>query len=145
MVLMATPQGRSLGYHTPEQVSNQEPRDSCHFVLTTTLLGGALYVRLITSYIYYNSGNHDSLHQSSNFAAWESLPHHETRQQRPSLEVSSISLAPLAAPCWATWQLEVTTIGSTLRYQNAPLPRQCNVVFQPVESTGSSPVPSNKP
>ena len=24
-VLMATPQGRRLGYHTPEQVSNQEP------------------------------------------------------------------------------------------------------------------------
>ena len=27
-VLMATAQGRHLGYHTPEQVSNQEPRDS---------------------------------------------------------------------------------------------------------------------
>ena len=26
-VLMATPQGRYLGYHTPEQVSNQEPPD----------------------------------------------------------------------------------------------------------------------
>ena len=27
-VLMATPQGRRLGYHTPKQVSNQEPPDS---------------------------------------------------------------------------------------------------------------------
>ena len=27
-VLMATPQGRRLGYHMPEQVSNQEPPDS---------------------------------------------------------------------------------------------------------------------
>ena len=27
-VLMATPQGRRLGYYTPEQVSNQEPPDS---------------------------------------------------------------------------------------------------------------------
>ena len=25
-MLMATPQGRSAGYQTPEQVSNQEPR-----------------------------------------------------------------------------------------------------------------------
>ena len=39
--LMATPQGRSLGYHTPEQVSNQEPPDSGPGVLTTMLLGGA--------------------------------------------------------------------------------------------------------
>ena len=37
-VLMATPQGRRLGYHTPEQVSNQEPPDSRPGVLTTTLL-----------------------------------------------------------------------------------------------------------
>ena len=40
MVLMATPQGRRLGYHTSEQVSNQEPPDSRPGVLTTTLLGG---------------------------------------------------------------------------------------------------------
>ena len=40
-VLMATPQGRCLGYHTPEQVSNPEPPDSRPCVLTTTLLGGA--------------------------------------------------------------------------------------------------------
>ena len=33
---MATPQGRRLGYHTPEQVSNQEPPDSRPCVLTTT-------------------------------------------------------------------------------------------------------------
>ena len=39
-VLMATPQGRHLGYHTPKQVSNQEPPDSRPCVLTTTLLGG---------------------------------------------------------------------------------------------------------
>ena len=39
---MATPQGRRLGYHTPEQVSNQEPPDSRPGVLTTTLLGGTL-------------------------------------------------------------------------------------------------------
>ena len=32
-VLMATPQGRRLGYHTPEQVSNQEPPDSRPCVL----------------------------------------------------------------------------------------------------------------
>ena len=38
-VLMATPQGRRLGYHTPEQVSNQEPPDSRPCVLTITLLG----------------------------------------------------------------------------------------------------------
>ena len=37
---MATPQGRRLGYHTPEQVSNPEPPDSRPCVLTTTLLGG---------------------------------------------------------------------------------------------------------
>ena len=37
---MATPQGRRLGYHTPEQVWNQEPPDSRPCVLTTTLLGG---------------------------------------------------------------------------------------------------------
>ena len=41
-VLMATPQGRRLGYHTTEQVSNQEPQDSRPCVLTTTLLGGSL-------------------------------------------------------------------------------------------------------
>ena len=39
-VLKATPQGRRLGYHAPEQVSNQEPPDSRLSVLTTTLLGG---------------------------------------------------------------------------------------------------------
>ena len=39
---MATPQGRRLGYHTPEQVSNQEPPDSRPGILTTTLLGGTL-------------------------------------------------------------------------------------------------------
>ena len=39
-VLMATPQGRRLGYHTPEQVSNQEPPDFRPCVLTITLLGG---------------------------------------------------------------------------------------------------------
>ena len=43
-VLMATPQGRRLGYHTPEQVSNQEPPDSRLCVLTTTLLGGVTYI-----------------------------------------------------------------------------------------------------
>ena len=36
---MATPQGRRLGYHTPKQVSKQEPPDSRPCVLTTTLLG----------------------------------------------------------------------------------------------------------
>ena len=36
-VFMATPQGRRLGYHTPEQVSNQGPPDSRPGVLTTTL------------------------------------------------------------------------------------------------------------
>ena len=41
---MATPQGRRLGYHwhTPEQVSNQEPPDSRPRVSTTTQLGGAV-------------------------------------------------------------------------------------------------------
>ena len=34
-----TPQGRRLRYHTPEQVSNQEPPDSRPCVLTTTLFG----------------------------------------------------------------------------------------------------------
>ena len=43
-VSMATPQGRRLGYHTPEQVSNQEPPDSRPCVLTTTPLGGVLFV-----------------------------------------------------------------------------------------------------
>ena len=47
---MATPQGRRLGYHTPEQVSNQEPPDSRPCVLTTTLLGGGtrsiMYARI---------------------------------------------------------------------------------------------------
>ena len=38
-VLMATPLGRHLEYHTPEQVSNQGPPDSRPGVLTTTLLG----------------------------------------------------------------------------------------------------------
>ena len=37
---MATPQGRYLGYHTLEQVSNQEAPDSRPCMLTTTLLGG---------------------------------------------------------------------------------------------------------
>ena len=36
------PQGRRLGYHTPEQVSNPEPPDSRPCVLTTTLLGTSL-------------------------------------------------------------------------------------------------------
>ena len=39
---MATPQGRRLGYHAPEQVSNQEPPDSRPCVITTTLLGGVI-------------------------------------------------------------------------------------------------------
>ena len=39
---MATPQGRRLGYHTPEQGSNQEPPDSRLGVLTTMLLGGGV-------------------------------------------------------------------------------------------------------
>ena len=39
-VLMATTQGRRLGYHTPEQVLIQEPPDSRRCVLTTALLGG---------------------------------------------------------------------------------------------------------
>ena len=43
---MAT-QGRRLGYHTPEQISNQEPPDSRLCVLTTTLLGGAGGVRIV--------------------------------------------------------------------------------------------------
>ena len=34
-VLIATPQGRRLGYHTPEQVSIQEPPDSRPCVLKT--------------------------------------------------------------------------------------------------------------
>ena len=38
--LKATPQGRRLGYHAPEQVANQEPPDSRPGVLTTTLRGG---------------------------------------------------------------------------------------------------------
>ena len=38
-VLMATSQGRRLGYHTTEQVSNPEPPDSRLCVLTTTRLG----------------------------------------------------------------------------------------------------------
>ena len=38
-MLKATPQGRRLGYHAREQVSNQEPPDSRPGVLTTTLLG----------------------------------------------------------------------------------------------------------
>ena len=42
-VLKATPQGRRLGYHAPEQVSNQEPPDSRPCVFTTTLLGGVKY------------------------------------------------------------------------------------------------------
>ena len=37
---MTTLQGRRLGYHTTEQVSNQEPPDSRPCVLTTTLSGG---------------------------------------------------------------------------------------------------------
>ena len=41
---MATPQGRSLGYHTPEQVSNQEFPDSRPFVLVTTTLLGGVYI-----------------------------------------------------------------------------------------------------
>ena len=41
-VLMATPQGRRLGYHTPEQDSSKEPPDSRPCILTTTLLGGVL-------------------------------------------------------------------------------------------------------
>ena len=45
---MATPPGRRLGYHTPEQVSNQEPPDSRPCALTTTLLGG-VYVLAISS------------------------------------------------------------------------------------------------
>ena len=36
---MAAPQGRRLGYHTPEQVSNQEPPYSRPGVFTTALLG----------------------------------------------------------------------------------------------------------
>ena len=47
-VLMATPQGRRLGYHKPEQVSNQEPPDSRLGVLTTTLLGGVTKVLMAT-------------------------------------------------------------------------------------------------
>ena len=39
-VSMATPHGRRLGYHTPEQVSNPESLDSRPCELTTTLLGG---------------------------------------------------------------------------------------------------------
>ena len=39
-MLKVTPQGRRLGYHAPEQVSNQEPPDPRPSVLTTTLLGG---------------------------------------------------------------------------------------------------------
>ena len=58
---MATPQGRRLGYHTPEQVSNPEPPDSRLCVLTTTLLGGVyvLAVRNMAclSCIYYNLGS----------------------------------------------------------------------------------------
>ena len=34
-VFMATPQGRRLGYHAPEQVSNQEPLDYRPCVSTT--------------------------------------------------------------------------------------------------------------
>ena len=44
---MATPQGRRLGYHTPEQVSNQEPLDARPCVLTTTLLGGVLLQKIV--------------------------------------------------------------------------------------------------
>ena len=36
---MATTHGRSLGYHIPEQVSNQKLPDSRLCVLTTLLLG----------------------------------------------------------------------------------------------------------
>ena len=53
--LMATPQGpgaprqpRPGYYHTPKQVSNQEPPDSGHSALTTTLLGWPL-VRMASS------------------------------------------------------------------------------------------------
>ena len=35
-VLMATPQGRLLGYHTPEQASNQQPQD-VNFEMTCQL------------------------------------------------------------------------------------------------------------
>ena len=56
-VLTATPQGRHLGYHTPEQVSNQEPPDSRSCVLTTTLLGGVINtiscVDTMISYVQY--------------------------------------------------------------------------------------------
>ena len=43
---MATPQGRRLGYRTPEQVSDPEPPDSRPCVLTTSLLGGGSCVRV---------------------------------------------------------------------------------------------------
>ena len=47
-VLKATPQGHRLGYHAPEQVSNQEPPDSRPGVLTTTLLGGVHNIKTLT-------------------------------------------------------------------------------------------------
>ena len=41
--------GRRLGYHIPEQVSNQEPPDSRPCVLTTTLLGGGRETAVLCS------------------------------------------------------------------------------------------------
>ena len=61
-VLMATPQERRLGYHTPKQVSNQEPQDTRPCVLTATLLGGVSMTSYPTNnlfcmaYAKYNLG-----------------------------------------------------------------------------------------
>ena len=51
-MLKATPQGRRLGYHAPEQVSNQELPDARPGILTTTLLGGMLL--LLTGLLFSN-------------------------------------------------------------------------------------------